>query len=338
MASLDSLPGDQRAVLQLVLGRGRGYGEIAGLLSIDPAAVRERALSALDALGPPTGVPDASRRLICDYLLGQLDESELPAVRRLLADAPAERAWARVLHSELAPLASGPMPEIPSDSGAAPPAASGDAPAPPAAAPDGPAEASEPAPSPPPGPRSSRSGGFVLIGVVVVVIAAAVVVLALHHSSGSNAGSAAASAPTSTAVSTNPASSAATATTSASGTGTARYVTQINLSPTSAGSQAAAIADVLQEGANRELAIVGQDVPANTAKNSYAVWLYNSQSSAVRLGFVSPGVSADGKLSAAGLLPSNAGQYKELVVTTETSAHPKAPGPILLEGRITGLS
>ena len=44
MATLDSLPADQRAVLQLVLRRGRSYDEIARLLSIDRAAVRERAL------------------------------------------------------------------------------------------------------------------------------------------------------------------------------------------------------------------------------------------------------------------------------------------------------
>ena len=72
MASLDSLPADQRAVLQLVLQRGRSYDEIAQLLSIDRAAVRERALSALDALGPQTGVPPERRALITDYLLGQL--------------------------------------------------------------------------------------------------------------------------------------------------------------------------------------------------------------------------------------------------------------------------
>ena len=57
MASLESLPADQRAVLQLVLQRGRSYDDIATLLSIDRAAVRQRALSALDALGPQTGVP-----------------------------------------------------------------------------------------------------------------------------------------------------------------------------------------------------------------------------------------------------------------------------------------
>src|SRR5205807_611635 len=46
--SLDSLPADQRAVLQLVLQRGRSYDDIAALLSIDRAAVRQRALGALD--------------------------------------------------------------------------------------------------------------------------------------------------------------------------------------------------------------------------------------------------------------------------------------------------
>ena len=55
MASLDSLPADQRAVLQLVLQRGRSYDDIAKLLSIDRAAVRQRALAALDALGPGDG-------------------------------------------------------------------------------------------------------------------------------------------------------------------------------------------------------------------------------------------------------------------------------------------
>ncbi len=57
MASLDSLPPDQRAVLQLVLQRGRSYDDIAQLLSIDRAAVRDRALAAFDALGPQTRVP-----------------------------------------------------------------------------------------------------------------------------------------------------------------------------------------------------------------------------------------------------------------------------------------
>ena len=115
MASLETLPADQRAVLQLVLQRGRSYDDIARLLSIDRAAVRQRALTALDALGPQTGVPDQRRALITDYLLGQLPERVHGQTRARLAQSPSERAWARVLASELAPLAANPLPDIPTE-------------------------------------------------------------------------------------------------------------------------------------------------------------------------------------------------------------------------------
>ena len=58
MGALDNLPPDQRAVLQMVLQRGRSYDEIASVLSIDRAAVRQRALDGFDAITPPTG-PDS---------------------------------------------------------------------------------------------------------------------------------------------------------------------------------------------------------------------------------------------------------------------------------------
>jgi len=113
MAGLDTLPPDQRAVLQLVLQRGRSFDEIAQMLSIDRAAVRDRALAALDALGPQTRVPAERRALITDYLLGQLPPRVAEITRGQLASSPADRAWARVLAAELAPLAAAPLPEIP---------------------------------------------------------------------------------------------------------------------------------------------------------------------------------------------------------------------------------
>jgi hypothetical protein len=122
MASLDSLPPDQRAVLQLVLQRGRSYDEIATMLSIDRAAVRERALGAFDALGPSTRVPAEQRALITDYLLGQLPDGAATDTHRSLAESANERAWARVVASELGTLAAGPLPEIPTDGAAAAPA------------------------------------------------------------------------------------------------------------------------------------------------------------------------------------------------------------------------
>src|SRR5205085_2293276 len=113
MASLDNLPPDQRAVLQMVLSRGRGYDEIAQMLQIERTDVRERALAALDALGPGTRVPAERRALITDYLLGQLPEGVSDETRNSLARSPTERAWARVVASELQPLAGKPLPEIP---------------------------------------------------------------------------------------------------------------------------------------------------------------------------------------------------------------------------------
>src|SRR5436305_11730982 len=120
MASVDSLPPDQRAVLELVLRRGRTYDEIAQLLSIDRAGVRERALSALDSLGPEADVPAERRALITDYLLGALPPRVTEQVRNRLGQSAAERAWARVIAAELEPIASRPLPEIPSGAPASP--------------------------------------------------------------------------------------------------------------------------------------------------------------------------------------------------------------------------
>ncbi len=50
MTELDRLPPDQRAVLSLVLERGKSYAEVAEMLAIPESAVRDRAHAALDAL------------------------------------------------------------------------------------------------------------------------------------------------------------------------------------------------------------------------------------------------------------------------------------------------
>src|SRR5438105_1511739 len=143
MPSVQSLPPDQRAVLELVLRRGRTYDEIAQLLSIDRAGVRQRALSALDALGPDAGVPAERRALITDYLLSALPPRVTEQVRDRLAQSPGERAWARVIAAELEPIASRPLPDIP---------AAGET----AATPPAPAEPPAAAPAPEQAPRPSR--------------------------------------------------------------------------------------------------------------------------------------------------------------------------------------
>jgi hypothetical protein len=118
-------------------------------------------------------------------------------------------------------------------------------------------------------------------------------------------------------------------------------VSQINLTPPSSDkkSKAAGIAEVLNEGSTDGVAIVAQNVPPNSTKppDAYAVWLYNSPKDAKILGFVNPGVGKTGRLSTAGALPTNASRYKQLIVTVETTASPKAPGTIILQGALTHL-
>jgi hypothetical protein len=371
MSSVDNLPGDQRAVLQLVLGRGRSYDEIARLLSMNPDSVGERAHAALDALGPQTRVSDENRALIGDYLLGQLPADQVDGVRELLARSPSERAWARVLSSELAPVAGGPLPEIPIDTPAARAAAATPAAAVAAAAPAL-TQPVAPQPAEKPGPRrrrrqqapkkktlvadddgsqrSSRLGGIVLIVVIVALIVLIVIKLVGGGSSSPKHPATSTTHSAASATSTPSATTASTTTTSsssapASTSTSARILAQITLAPPttvasgSAAAKATGIAEVLSEGAFDGIAIVASNVPPNTTSppNAYAVWLYNSPTDAHILGFVNPGVGANGRLSTIGRLPSNAAHYKQLLVTVETSGTPRSPGPILLEGALAGL-
>ena len=96
---------------------------------------------------------------------------------------------------------------------------------------------------------------------------------------------------------------------------------------------------LVRSNAANGIAIVAQNVTPNTTKppNAYAVWLYNTPTDAKILGFVNPGVASNGRLSTAGGLPTNASHYKQLIVTLETSANPKTPGQIILQGTLTGL-
>ncbi|HEY5318924.1 MAG TPA: sigma factor-like helix-turn-helix DNA-binding protein, partial [Solirubrobacteraceae bacterium] len=265
MSSLERLPPDQRAVLALVLQRGRSYDEIADLLAIDRAAVRDRALAALDALGPTESrIPAERRALITDYLLGQLPGRVRDQVRERLASNPAERAWARVLAGEIGPLARDPLPEIPSSQAASTlevtavpeatpePSATPPPPTPEAApTPDGEAATTPPLgsgrglPRPVPVERaSSRRGGGLLLAIAALILVVVVIVI-LATSGGSSpkkSGTTNAGTPTTT---STPTTSTGTGT---STTTTPHVIAQINLRPPSSSSKAAGIAEVVTEG------------------------------------------------------------------------------------------
>ncbi len=365
MPSLDSLPGDQRAVLGLVLGRGRSYDEIARLLSIDRSAVRRRALAAADALAPTTGLGAAQREQLTDYLLGQLPETEVDDVRDLLGRSPLARIWTRGLSAELAQLATGPMPQIPAEADqavapapaadqAAAPAPAADQAAAPAPAADqaaAPGTAADQAAAPgtaadqaaAPARRSSRRGGIVVIAAGLAVVVAAVLFLVLRSGSSTHHPAAAQTPTSNPATASTPSASSAAggAAASASTTTSARVVAQINLLPPSgkSHSKAVGIAEILREGATNGVAIVAQNVPPNTTHpaDAYAVWLYNSPQDAHRLGFVNPGVGRTRRFSTATQLPTGAGHYRRLIVTLETTGRPRIPGRIILQGALTGV-
>jgi anti-sigma-K factor RskA len=339
MESPERLAGDQRAVLQLVLGQGRSYGEIAGMLAIAPDEVRARALAALDALGPPTTVPDADRARIADYVLGQLPASDSDRVRDALADSPAQRAWARVVSAELGPLASSPLPPIPdrpatpaptrvgrNDAGAETVATAGNG---------EPLDPTAPAP-----PRSSRTGGIVLLSVLAAAIIAAIVIFVIKPGGGSGkhhdpSGAVARVSSSHSATS----SSSSSQTTSSSQT--AAIVGQINLTPPTGGGKTKGVALVLQQGSLKGLGIEAEHVPTTTTKprTTYAVWLYNSASDARLLGYFSKGVNKKGDLGSTAELPTNAAHYKYLIITLETGDKTsRRPGPVVLKGDLSAVA
>src|SRR4051794_39816821 len=117
MSPVDDLAPDQRAVLQLLLKQGKAYVELATLLRISPEAVRDRAVTALESLGPRDGAPLAPERRaeVADYLLGQQSASQRLDTREFLEGSAAGRAWARVVAGELKPLGGDALPEIPAE-------------------------------------------------------------------------------------------------------------------------------------------------------------------------------------------------------------------------------
>jgi hypothetical protein len=339
MSRLDDLPPDQRAALSLLLREGKHYAEVASLLHIGERAVHDRAHAALAVLAPreARGLSPERRVEIGDYLLGQSDGlAQRLRARSMLDSSPAAQAWARAVADELAPLAASPLPDIPNGAGPADQRAgaiaSGPAPsaaAPPArvaaAAPDAPrAAASSAARSS--GSRSaaqlpsSRVGGAILLAVIAAVVVAVV----LLTSGGGHSHRAARTSASAGGSSTN-------GTTAASTTPRASETRRLTLTPPDPTSKALGVAAVLQEASTYAFYLAAEHLPPSKGF-FYAVWLYNSPSSYQPLS-KSPPVGADGRLQGGALLPSNAGNYHQMIVTKETSERPTSPGPVVLRGQ-----
>jgi hypothetical protein len=317
MSRLDELPPDQRAALSLLLRQRKSYAEVATLLGISELAVHDRAHAALAVLAPRRArelTPE--RRLeIGDYLLGQQPGvAERLRTRTYLSSFEPARSWAGELAAQLAPLAGDGLPEIP-------------AAATPAPAPSGPQRvgdlSSAPAPARPaaiaasPSGRSlpsSRTGGAVLLVVLVAAVIVAVVLL----SGGSGKSKSGASANK-------------TVSTASTATKTGPTIEdQIKLEPTDRTSHTSGVVYVLSEGSTLAYFIQVQHIPASKGFY-YAVWLYNSRKSSLPLS-KSPTVGSTHAFAGGSRLPSNAGEFHEILLTKETKAHPTHPGVVIMRG------
>ena len=326
MSQLDDLPPDQHATLSLLLSQGKSYAEVAEMLSISERAVHDRAHAALAVLAPRQARElTADRRdEVGDYLLGQQTSVAGRLATRTYLDGSAPgRAWAHAISAEIAPLSTGPLPEIPS--GAASPA------------PDAGEVSDEPRPSPAslggaPGQYarpSSRLGGALLLAAIAgAIIVAVVLITGANSGDGSHAGTATSStAPTATAPTTSQPSS--TAKTSTAGGGPKENA-RLTLTPADPASKASGVVEILSEGSQHAYYLAAEHL-APSRGFFYAVWLYNSPSSHEALN-KSPAVGSNGTLQGGSLLPANAGQYHQILLTRETTERPGHPGPIVLRG------
>jgi hypothetical protein len=122
MASYDQLSAQQRAIVDLILKRGKSYEQLADTLGMPETRVRELAAEALTSLSPVSAgaVDDDWRNQIADYLLGQQSPTEATATRGHLRRSEAARGWSRSVLDSLEHLyRNGDLPTIPSGDGGA---------------------------------------------------------------------------------------------------------------------------------------------------------------------------------------------------------------------------
>jgi hypothetical protein len=322
MSRLDELPPDQRAALSLLLRQHKSYAEVASLLGIAERAVHDRAHAALAVLAPRRAreLTPERRQEIGDYLLGQQPGvAERLRTRTYLSSFEPARAWAGEISTQLAPLAGASLPEIPAGAGistgtgtgAQRPQRVGDL-----SSASAPARAAGALSTPPArSQQSSRLGGAVLLAVLVAAAIAVIVLL-----TGSGGGSHAKKS------STNASKTSSTASTKTGPT----VENQITLKSPDAKSASVGVVEILVEGGKRAFFIEAQHIPASKGFY-YAIWLYNSPSSFLGVS-KSPAVGSTHRLAGGSLLPSNAGEFHEMLVTEETTSHPTHPGHVVLRG------
>jgi hypothetical protein len=109
---------------------------------------------------------------------------------------------------------------------------------------------------------------------------------------------------------------------------------QIALKPTpNTKSGSIGVVEILAEKGKQAFFIEAQHIPESKGFY-YAIWLYNSPKSSLPLS-KSPAVGSTHRLAGGSLLPSTAGDYREILLTKETNPHPSHPGHVILRGQFS---
>lgn len=320
MAALDDLSPDRRAVLQLLVARGRGYDQIAELLHLPEIVVRRRSHDALTELaGGPGALDDARRALLCDYLVGELPASRRAEARQVLTDDPAARRFARAAAARLSSLPGAQLPELPAEDEEVAEALD---------ALDARREREVEL------ERTSRTGAWLLVAAVAVVVIAAVVGLSFL-AGGNDNGDTVTNTPTESPTDTP-------ATTSAAST----FLVDLT-SPSGGQAKGQAALRPRGDGAT-DLAAEITGLPT-TDSDAYAFWLDGPNVDPLRLGFydrkgdpspegkITVGIRLNGQ-GVPAVTAQDLDQYSTMIVSREdptaSTPPPSAPTDIVLSGTI----
>lgn len=323
MAALEELQPDRRAVLQLLIARGRGYDQIAELLQMPEIVVRRRAHDALLTLaGPVPGLTDEDRALVSDYIVGELPATRRQQARQRLAESPQARRFARAAAARLSQIEGASLPDLPPEDAEVADALD---------ALDARRERQREL------EHESRRGGWFIVGGIAALVIAVVVALSLIAGGDDGNPRAVDPAPDERpAATTNPETFVAEM---KSPSGDAEG--QAALKPNDDGAivialNATGLAPSLRLDAGR-IAV-------------YGVWLAGPNTDPLFIGFP-PSVGEDGDLSLQGLLngvdnspavsSADLDNYTELLVTREVleseTARPTKPGRTALKGTLSTL-
>jgi hypothetical protein len=284
MATFDKLSAEQRAIIELVLQRGKTYTELSDLLAMPEDRVRELARDALVSLSPVSAkrVEDDWRGQLADYVLGQQTGPESTATRGHLRRSEAARTWSRSLLDSLDTLYDGALPTIPDGERGARPERR---PRRREEEPERPARASEElSPEAAQAVRRRRmiAAALAALGVLAVVLLLWPVGLLTKDDDNGGSGSNAA--------------------------------TPVPGTPTKSGVPAG-IAIVAERGGRRQVILQAASLPPTKAREAYEVWLYNSPQDARSLG--AQKTDARGTFQGAGPLPTDYQRFKFIDVSRE---------------------